>query len=275
MSVNFTTSSDLVSEGSGSKISFRSGWTSERVKARLQSSGLHLLVSILMATLVAIPLVFWLYPSPFFEAAGGMHLLGMILMVDVVLGPSLTFLVFDRRKKSLKKDLWVIALCQVAALAYGLYATCLSRPVYMTYVVDRFEMVSAAQVDEDEFKLSPRELQKMRWGHPQIAYAEQPENPEERSRILFSFVQSGIDLKEMFRYYRPLEAAKPLIASKAKAIKELAQYNKREKVERFLKPYESLSLSYVPVQGKKRDLVALIDAKTGSLVEVVDLRPWR
>jgi hypothetical protein len=264
----------LVSSEVVPKPNFKNGWTRERVKARLKAAGAHFFLSALIAVCVTIPLVFWLYPSPFFEAAGGLNLLGIILGIDVVLGPSLTFLVFDRRKRSLRKDLWIIAACQLAALVYGLYATALSRPVYMTYVVDRFEMVSAAQVDDVELKRAPKELQEVKWGHPQIAYAEQPSDPEERSTVLFAFVHSGLDLKEMFRYYKPLEAAKPQIVSRAKPIKELLQFNEVKKVEEALKPFASQAIVFVPVQGKKRDLTALIDAKTGTLLKVVNLRPW-
>ena len=185
-------SADLAQKSRGAL--FKSGWTKTKVAARFRSAGLHLIVCLAIAAFVTIPLVFWLYPSPFFQAAGGFHLLGIILVIDVIIGPALTFLVFDRDKKSLRKDLAVIAVLQLIALAYGLYVTALSRPVFMTYVVDRFEMVSAADVDPAEFLKAPSNLKLPPWGHPEQAYAEQPASQDERSSIMFS-AMNGVDLK--------------------------------------------------------------------------------
>ena len=43
----------------------------------------------------------------------------LMIGVDVVIGPLLTLIVFDPKKKHLKFDLVVIAALQLAALAYG------------------------------------------------------------------------------------------------------------------------------------------------------------
>jgi hypothetical protein len=250
-----------------------SSWGKEGLKARSFAAVIHLLVCALAAILVTLPIVFWLYPSPFFEAAGGMHLLGIILGIDVILGPTLTFLIFNKAKASLKMDLKIIAGIQIAALGYGLYATAASRPVYMTYVVDRFEMVSAADVDADELLKAPKEIQTVKWGHPQLAYAQQPANEEERSTIMFSSL-NGVDLNRLFRYYKPFELAKPKIVERAQPVSELAKWNAQSKVSVALEPYRNQPLAFVPLQGKKRDLTVLVNGKTGDLIKVVDLKPW-
>jgi hypothetical protein len=248
-------------------------WSKQAVADRFWAASKHFGFTLLVAAFVTLPLIFWLYPSPFFEAAGGMHLLGLVVAVDVVLGPTLTFLIFDRKKASLKKDLVVIACLQLVALAYGLYVTALSRPLFMTYVVDRFETVSAAEFDEVEFLKASSHLKSPAWGVPQQAFAEQPADPKERELILFSSTQ-GIDLKQMFRYYKPLELGRPKIIERAKPITELKLYNSAALVDRTLVPFGKQSLAFVPLQGKKRDLTVLVNATTGELVQVVDLRPW-
>lgn len=252
---------------------FSSGWTKPKLIQRLRAAVLHFCVCLLIAFCITIPLVFWLYPAPFFQASGGMNLLSIILAIDVVIGPVLTFLVFNREKKSLRMDLWIIAGLQIAALVYGLYVTAMSRPVFMTYVVDRYEMVSAADVDDVEFQKAPNNLRKPQWGHPEIAYAEQPVDQEERSTIMFS-AMNGVDLNRLFRYYKDAVLAKPKIVERAKAVTELNSYNDPIAVRKIISPYLNRNLAYVPVQGKRRDLTALVDAKTGQLIEVVDLRPW-
>ena len=255
---------------------FKSGWSDAQLRVRFKASGVHLSVSALIAICITIPTLIWLYPAPFFQAAGGMMLMGLILTIDVTVGPLLTFLVYDRRKKSLGKDLAVICALQIAALVYGLYATAMSRPVFMTYVVDRFEMVSAAEVDEEELKRAPLEFQKVGWGHPQIAYAEQPADPDERSTIMFAFINSGIDLRDMFRYYKPFSQATPSILERATSFDELRKFNSTKDVDEVQQTYgKGRTLKYLPLQGKKRDLTVLVDAQDGSLLKVVDLRPWR
>jgi hypothetical protein len=250
-----------------------SSWGRGGLISRVKAAVIHLVISAFVALAITIPIVFWLYPSPFFEAAGGLNLLGIILGIDIILGPCLTFFVFNRAKKSLGFDLKVIASLQIAALVYGLYATAASRPVYMTYVVDRFEMVSAADVDPDELAKAPPEIQQVRWGHPQLAYAEQPTSEDERSTIVFSAL-NGVDLNRLFRYYKPFELAKAKILERSKPVQNLNQFNAPEVVDKVLKPFSKEGLAFVPMQGRKRDLTVLVNAQTGDLVQVVDLRPW-
>src|SRR6185295_19523130 len=95
---------------------------------RWQAAPLHLLISAVIASMVlAVMMLLW-YPRPFFEAAGGKMLLLLMIGVDVIVGPLLTFIVFDPRKKQLKVDLAIIAVLQVAALAYGGWVMFEARP---------------------------------------------------------------------------------------------------------------------------------------------------
>ncbi|MEO6565845.1 MAG: pilus assembly protein, partial [Casimicrobiaceae bacterium] len=72
---------------------------------RWQASGLHLVLSVLIAaTLVVLVLALW-YPAPYFAAMGGATLLRLLIGVDVILGPLITLIIFDTRKPRLKWDL--------------------------------------------------------------------------------------------------------------------------------------------------------------------------
>jgi hypothetical protein len=245
----------------------------ESINDRFRFGFLHLVISVVVALFVTIPTIVWLYPSPFFEAAGGLKLFLIILAVDICIGPLLTFLVFDRKKKSLRFDLTVICGLQIAALVYGGYVIAMSRPVFLTYVVDRFETVNFADVDVDEFKKAPGSLKLPAWGKPELAFAQMPEDPEERSNLLFASL-NGVDLNRMFRYYKPAEQALPLIVKRAQAIAELSKYNDSVRIKKQLSPFAIETVSFVPVMGSKRDLTAIVDSKTGRLISVVDLKPW-
>ncbi len=120
-----------------------------RWKARGQAAGWHMIASIAVASTAAF-LVFgvW-YPHPYDVLAGGSDLFRLVVTVDVVMGPLLTFVVFDRSKpkRELWRDLLVIVFLQLAALGYGLRTVYLARPVYLVHEVDRFRVVSAPDVD--------------------------------------------------------------------------------------------------------------------------------
>src|SRR5262245_30915782 len=102
---------------------------SPRPMSRWKAAGIHLLLSAAIAAAVVIFMLTVWYYWPLFEAAGGSRLILILVGVDVTLGPLITLIVFKSGKKSLKFDLTVIALFQVAALIYGIYTFYLARPV--------------------------------------------------------------------------------------------------------------------------------------------------
>ena len=68
---------------------------------RWKAAAIHLGLSVLIAaTVVTVMLLVW-YPPPYFDTMGGTGLLKILVGVDVTLGPLLTLIIFDPRKKSL------------------------------------------------------------------------------------------------------------------------------------------------------------------------------
>lgn len=100
------------------------------LQAKFKAAGVHLLLSLLIFAGVAVWLVFGLYPEFYFHMSGGIQ--GMMLMfgVDVVLGPLLTFLVFNPYKKlrEIVSDCVIIGAVQFAALGYGLHTVYQEHP---------------------------------------------------------------------------------------------------------------------------------------------------
>lgn len=116
---------------------------------RYQAFAAHFGIS-LVIFLVLVLLVFtvW-YPGLLMQADNSWEqALMMIAGVDLVLGPLLTLIVFNPKKKSLKMDLSIIALCQLAALVAGLYTVNSSRPVglYLAFPPQGFEVLYANTV---------------------------------------------------------------------------------------------------------------------------------
>lgn len=133
------------------------------MNTRLKAFLYHLLGSTIIAFFV-IGLVFFVwYPSPLHSATGVTAIFLLLLIVDVVLGPLLTLLVFKPGKKSLAFDLSVIILLQLSALTYGLYTVAEGRPAWLVFSVDRFELVRVNEIDNRNLANALPEYQKPAW----------------------------------------------------------------------------------------------------------------
>lgn len=118
-------------------------------KHRLCASAIHLVLSLIISALAAL-LVFGLwYPYPYREISGGRELFFLVMSVDVVMGPLITLVIFNRTKthRHLIMDFTVIGLLQIAALLYGLWTVFAARPVHLVFEYYRIAVVHAADVD--------------------------------------------------------------------------------------------------------------------------------
>ncbi|MDO6681762.1 MULTISPECIES: hypothetical protein [unclassified Oceanobacter] len=122
---------------------------------RYQAFAAHFGISlVLFFILVALVFGVW-YPGILSEADQGWHqALLMIAGVDLVLGPTLTLLVFNPAKKSLKMDLSIIAVVQLAALIAGVYTVHTTRPValYVAFPPQGYEILYAQTLNSDTLK---------------------------------------------------------------------------------------------------------------------------
>lgn len=132
-------------------------------KTRGLAAAVHLIGSGIVALLAAW-LVFgvW-FPYPYRHISGGVELFTLVMVVDLILGPILTFSVFNTSKpyKELFLDLSIIIILQTAALVYGLVSVFEARPVYLVHEVDRFQVVTAADIDSADLAKAAPAFQKL------------------------------------------------------------------------------------------------------------------
>lgn len=90
--------------------------------AKLKAGLVHFFISLFIFGLVLAWVRFVAYPDVYFSMAGAVQGLTLVFLVDVVLGPLLSFLVYDptKSKKAILLDFTVIGLVQVVAMLYGL-----------------------------------------------------------------------------------------------------------------------------------------------------------
>lgn len=140
--------------------------TWQRTRAALVAGAVHLLFSAVVAALSAWLVFRVLYPAPLDRLVGGREIFYILITVDLICGPLLTTVVFDRRKgaRKLALDLGVIVLMQCAALAYGLYTVVQARPIFMAFEGDRFRVVRLADIDPAEMDKAPPQFR-----HPDLS----------------------------------------------------------------------------------------------------------
>ncbi|MGH8267790.1 MAG: TfpX/TfpZ family type IV pilin accessory protein, partial [Steroidobacteraceae bacterium] len=107
------------------------------MKFRLKAFGLHLSGSASALTLVLSTLYLGWYRWPGWYLTSVLHVAAILVVVDVVLGPTLTLIVANpgKRRRALARDIAVIVTLQLAALAYGGVTLWLGRPLYYTFSV--------------------------------------------------------------------------------------------------------------------------------------------
>lgn len=133
------------------------------MKNRLLAAGAYLGVSFLMILFSGILVLKVFYPYPFVEILNGKKLYLLLVAINIILGPLLTFLIFDTTKKRhvLGRDMVVIGTIQLIAFVYGLWVIYIARPVYLVYEIDRFKLITAIDVDNFDLSEAPAEFQKL------------------------------------------------------------------------------------------------------------------
>lgn len=240
---------------------------------RFQAFALHLAISALIA-LAVIGLVFFIwYPAPLASATGVTRIFLMLLAIDVILGPSLTLLVYKPGKKTLVFDLAVIACLQLAALSYGLYAVAEGRPAWLVFSVDRFELVRVNDIDEHKLDEAPADYRQPSWLGPQWVAASNPVDSEARNELMFEALLGGTDIAQRPNLYQPLTQQSDLMRQRAQPLSALHRFNAPEQVQRIVQAHPQAN-GWLPLRANNQDMVVLMHKASAEVVAIVDLRPW-
>lgn len=243
---------------------------------RRRAAATHFAISLTLGVLTYAAVSGVWFPGPFFEAAGGKHLFIVLLCVDVVIGPTLTFVVFKPGKPGLRFDLWVIGVMQAVALLYGLYAIAESRPVYVAFVKDRFELVRANNIPDDV--LAAGRLNRYRdlpWTGPRVVGTRFPTDPDERFKLMISGM-GGVDIGSYPQYHVPYDTVRAQALAKAEPVTKLARFNRGldEATLRRERGFDPARAKYLPLRAGRADLTVFLDASTGDVVDIAPYKPW-
>jgi hypothetical protein len=186
---------------------------------RLRAAGLHLLLSLAVAALAAV-LVFGLwYPGVYRLLAGGRDLFLLVVSVDVVMGPLLTFAVFNQAKgwPHLRRDLAVIGLLQLGALFYGLHTVYIARPVALVFEVDRLRVVAADAVYTPELPKALPQYRSLPLTGPWLLGARIVQPGAEHNDALFMGV-GGVDVGQRPLFWQPYGEARDRVLARSRPV---------------------------------------------------------
>ena len=232
--------------------------------------------ALVVGTLCAVIFFVW-YPAPYFAAKGASGVLLVLIGVDLILGPTLTLILFRPRKPGLVFDLSVILTIQLAALVYGTTALYQERPYYLVFAVDRLEIL--AYKDVDSSMIEYEELRRKPFIGPILAVASLPEGQDEFQRLLEETAFEGKpDIERRPEFWSPYANRSDDVIARARSLAELLERYPETRTE-ISKLTESLDaeiddLAYIPLVGRETSFAFVIDAETATPIDIIDVDPW-
>lgn len=184
------------------------------MKFRLTAFGLHLLGSATALILVLGTLYVGWYRWPGWYLSSVLHVVGLVVLVDLALGPALTLIVASpgKPRRELARDIAIIVAVQIAALGYGAATLWQGRPLYYAFSVNSLDMVQASDVDADELTLARQQNPSFvpHWySLPRWIWAPLPADSAAASKIVTGTVFGGADVTDMPRYFKPWNEGLP------------------------------------------------------------------
>lgn len=242
----------------------------------------HLIVSALvLGCATAMVFMVW-YPSPLDQLADGRQILFILMAVDLVCGPLLTFLVASPGKSRLAffGDIAVIGMLQLAALAYGVISLYDARPIYLAFESNRFRVVSVPDIDPTSRAVNEMLNQPLpQWGpvpigvrildsgHPDylqsLQQALEGNHPAFRPERWLPYENQTDEVKTAGRLVDELIIQSTETSSVV--LEWLSSHGKSASQVRFL-----------PLENEKRqDWIILLDAQTATPLGYLELDGWR
>lgn len=246
---------------------------------RLQAFSVHIFASITLAGISAVIVFFLWYPSVLADASGVSTIFLLLITVDVVIGPVITFIIFNREKKELRRDLATVAALQLAALFYGLHAVFIARPAFIVFNANRFDLVYANEISSRNLaKAKSPEFKTIPSFGPKLVAAQLPSDTNAAKEIILSAVSGGDDVQHMPEHYANYSKFIGRVKPKILPTVELENNNPERKVEidSMIQKYAEakINIGFIPLKANAKDLVAILNLETCDLLELSDLRPF-
>ncbi len=256
--------------------------THDLLRAKLRAFGIHFSLSLIIFFVLLYFVIFKWYPFPFFSTDGGWQGIRIIAGVDLVLGPALTFIVFNPHKplRLLKLDLGLIGLAQVAALTWGIWAVHNERPYLAVFADGAFYPLAYYQLPETG--LSKEDINKLddSDSSPKKIYVDTPADEQEHMALLMKAVASG-PIHYMGNLYRRFD--KNQINNIQRFSIDMKAYLKGEakawdlEYQKFKNSHPDTlnDMLFFPLNARYGKYIVAFDRNSLDFVEVLEIPPPR
>ena len=239
---------------------------------RYKASGMHLVLSVGIG--LSLFWLFWFvwYPAPMLIAIGGHELFLLIVGVDAILGPLLTLVVFNTKKRSLKFDLLVVAAIQIGALVYGVSVMLKARPVFVAALGGHFQVVQATEVTDDNLKKANATLPLF---GPVLVGTKAPVGRYDTDAVEL-VQQIGGGRGHFPQLHVPYESMASEVLEKSKPISALIASNpqKADEITAWLRKHDldANTARFQPIRIRASEFVVVIDAKTAAVAGIAPFK---
>lgn len=247
-------------------------WTAKCIAAAK-----HGLVTLVCAVVTYFLVFFVWYPDVFARLMPGTKLFLLVLVVEIVLGPCMSLVIFNpaKSKRELILDYLIVGFIQLSALVYGVLSVVESRPVYVVFVKDRLEVVSAAELDKlDLLEASSSSFSEISWMSPRFICVRAPHDAAERERLLFNEIPLGKDVQHLPRFYRECNTGE--LSEHGFAISKLKSIASKKggglASSEIIKVEENKI--WLPIVGKMGVWVAIFDRESSAPVQYIQFDPF-
>jgi hypothetical protein len=245
---------------------------------RFRAFGWHLLGSASALALTLGLLYLGWYHWPGWYLADMPTVLAIMVGVDVVLGPLLTFIVAapTKARRILARDVGVILLVQLVAFGYGVTTLWHGRPLYYAFSVNCLSVVQAQDIEHDSAAASAQNsaLAPHWYSLPRWIWAPLPDDSEEANKIVQSAIQGGFDVTARPAYYRPWASGAAELRSQLKRVDDIKFFSLKEKtllkarlIAKGLAPDRA---DAIPLTGRKRPLLVVFDRSNLRLLAYIE-----
>jgi hypothetical protein len=238
------------------------------MKFRLKAFGLHLLGSASALSLILGGLYLGWYHWPGWHLTDVTQVVMVMVGVDVVLGPLLTFIIAraSKPRRELVRDIAVIVAVQLAALIYGSMSLWNGRPLYYAYSETVLQLVQAYDIDAEQSAVGQRQnpaLAPHWYSLPRWIWAPLPQDSDTRQKIITSAVTGGEDVISMPQYFKPWEQGLPELRKQLKRVDDVAYFapSEKKKLKERMQAagFDTDQLNSIPLTGRGHPLLAVFD----------------
>jgi hypothetical protein len=186
----------------------------------------HFAFSAVVGGLLAFLIMGIWFPQPFLNISGGWKLFFLIIFVDVVCGPILTLLLIDpdKSRRAIWVDIALIVAVQMSALVYGVYSLSQARPIALLFEVDRFRVVSYADIDTSRPESIPKWVRPLSFEPPRLLGVRSAKNSDEKMESVDASLQ-GVEPGQRPDWWQDYELNVAQVKARAMPLDKLISLN--------------------------------------------------